>query len=161
MFVIQPYGQSDFPSLVKFVADLQEHERRHERNLRPGKDIGEDYAHLILQNVAEKDGVMLFAQAPDHALGFICAWKESDDDPLLEPEARDHAYISDLFVIESCRGLGVAHQLIVAAEASMRIKGCRSVRVCAKASNSEALRFYALQGYGPYEIIYLKFLETG
>lgn len=158
MFTIKPYHQSNFPLLAHFVSNLQDHERKREPDLRQGADIASDYARLLVERVAEDAGTIFFAWASEEALGFVCVWKDRDDDPLLQEMASSHAYISDLFVIEQWRGKGVAHALLVAAEEAMQTKGCVRVRVCAKASNSEAVRFYSDNGYSPYEIVYAKTL---
>lgn len=158
MFTIRPYQQTDFPLLAHFVSNLQDHERKREPDLRPGADIANDYARLLVERVSENGGEILFAWAFDEPLGFVCVWKDRDDDPLLHETARNHAYISDLFLIEKWRGKGVAHALLGAAEEALRTKGCIRVRVCAKASNSQATRFYSHNGYRPYEIVYSKSL---
>lgn len=159
-FTIEPYQQSDLASLVQFVSHLQDHEAKREPDLRPGEDIGEEYALSLLGRAAGDNGTILVARAGDEVLGFISVWKDRDDDLLLREAARSHAYISDLFVVEGMRGKGIARALLAAAESAMQAKGCRRIRVCAKATNPEAVRFYGRLGYRPYEIVYSKLLQA-
>jgi len=153
MFTIEPYQQKDFPVLVSFVVSLQEHERQTVPALKPGAEIGAEYAASILKNVAENAGIILIARAAEQAVGFVSAWIDKDDDPLLQDNVRDHAYVSDIFVTTEWRAKGVGRALLDAIEMTMAAKGCRLIRVCAKATNQQALHFYQSYGFSSYEVI--------
>ena len=159
MFRIEPYQPADLPSVVAFVAAIQEIERASVPELKPGSEIGSDYAGLILGKAAERDGIVLMARSRDEAIGFVCAWIETDEDPCLREEARRHAYVSDIFVVESWWRRGVGRALLAAIESAMRERGCRRARLCAKATNLAALKSYAATGYAPYEVILSKAID--
>ena len=160
-FTIELFAPSDFVTLVEFVAAIQEHERAAVPELKTGPEIGADYARFLVETTAKQNGVLLFAKDNGEALGFISAWVAIDDDPLVQDQARDHAYVSDIFVVGSRRGQGVAQALLAAAEAALHAKGCRRMRVCSKASNLPAVKFYESCGFRPYEIIFSKELKLG
>jgi ribosomal protein S18 acetylase RimI-like enzyme len=160
MFEIVPYRSSDLETMVQFVDAIQEHERAAVPELKPGPDIGPLYTERLVRNVSNQDGCILMAKAGGRAIGFVCAWKEVDDDPLLREEMRAHAYISDIYVVESWRRRGVAAGLLAAIEAAMFKRGSTQIRVCAKAGNALATRCYSRAGYRPYEIIFSKPLSA-
>jgi ribosomal protein S18 acetylase RimI-like enzyme len=158
MFEIVRYSPSDHEDLIRFVEAIQEHERAAVPELKPGPEIGSLYARTLVRNVSNEDGCILMARARGQAIGFVCAWKEVDDDALLREEMRAHALISDIFVVEDWRQRGVAAGLLAAIEAAMLERGATQIRVCAKAANALATGCYNRAGYRPYEIIFWKSL---
>jgi ribosomal protein S18 acetylase RimI-like enzyme len=159
VFTIDPYTPADFSVLVGFVSAIQEHERMTVPELKSGREIGDQYATSLVHTVQEQSGVLLLAKDKGEPLGFVCAWIATDPDPLVQDEAREHAYVSDIFVTDARRREGVAHALLAAAEAAFLAKGCRHVRVCSKATNRVAIKFYESCGFGPYEVIFSKELK--
>jgi ribosomal protein S18 acetylase RimI-like enzyme len=159
MVQIVPYQPTDRDTLIAFVEAIQEHERIDVPGLKPGPHIGASYAELLLLRVGERNGCMLLAQEEGRAIGFACAWMDEDDDPLLEDGVREHAYISDVYVEEASRRMGIASALLIAIEEQMRDRGCQRIRICTKAANTVAVQCYRTSGYIPYEIIFSKELS--
>jgi GNAT superfamily N-acetyltransferase len=153
---IDSFRPSDLRWIVSFVEAIQEHERAGVPELKPGSEIGSAYAERLVRTIAARNGVILVARAAEEKVGFACAWLEHDDDPLLREDARAHAYVSDIFVVEEWRRRGVAGQLLEAVEAEMRKRGCRRMRINAKAGNAAGLRFYEAVGYRAYEVTFTK-----
>jgi len=153
---IEPYTLDDFGTLQAFVAAIQDHEREHVPELKSGDEIGHAYAQLLLDNVAEKQGLILVAWEGSEPVALICGWIAEDDDMLLRDEARSHAYVSDLFVAGSHRRRGLAGQMLKEFEKEMRLRGCRRIRICTKATNTSATQCYEANGFMPYEILLSK-----
>jgi ribosomal protein S18 acetylase RimI-like enzyme len=158
-FAIEPFTEGDFETLVDFVAAIQEHERATVSTLKSGIEIGAGYARFLVETTAKQNGVLFFAKERRQTLGFISAWVAIDDDLLVQDQARHHGYVSDIFVVNSRRGKGIAQALLAAAEAALHAKGCRRMRICSKASNLPAIKFYESCGFRPYEIIFSKELS--
>jgi GNAT superfamily N-acetyltransferase len=156
---IEPFRPQDAATVVAFVAALQDYEREFVAELKPGADIGQSYADLLLLTAAERGGVTLMARAGMQTIGFVCAFIDEDHDMLLREDARQHALISDIFVIAGWRRRGVARALLQAAEDAMRERGCRRIRIRSKAANHAAVIFYEHAGYRPYEIVFSKPIE--
>lgn len=161
MIRIERFDPADLPAVTEFVAAIQEHERAVAPDLKPGDEIGPGYAEMLLRAVADRNGLILLAREREGAVGFVCAWIDADDDPLLRDDARAHAYVSDLYVRDEWRRNGVGRMLLHAIEAAMRERGCRRIRICSKAGNLAALQCYAALGYEPYEVILSKTVEPG
>lgn len=159
MIRVEEYQPADLATVTAFVEAIQEHERAMAPELKPGHEIGDSYTADLLRSVAAQRGAILLARASGETIGFACAWVEVEDDPLLREEARPHAYVSDLFVVDTWRRQGVARLLMDALEVRLRRGGCRRIRVCSKAGNVMALDCYAAMGYRPYEVIFSKSLE--
>jgi ribosomal protein S18 acetylase RimI-like enzyme len=159
MVAIELYKPSDFDSVKSFVEAIQEHERKFVPELRTGVEISDLYVKSLIDNVNQKQGVCLIARDDDTNIGFAAAWLAEDDDPLLQQEARTHAYVSDMFVSESWRRRGIARQLLQAIETEMKRRGCKRIRLFSKAGNLSALKCYEANDYKAYEIILSKVLS--
>ena len=159
MIRIEPYQPADLPAVRAFVEAIQEHERARVPELKPGREICTSYAAMLLDQVAGRNGAILMARTGAQTIGFVCAWLAQDADPLLSDAARAHAYVSDLFVLESHRRQGVARLLLTRIEQEMRRRGCQRIRIVSKASNLIALACYEAAGYRPYEVILSKPLD--
>jgi GNAT superfamily N-acetyltransferase len=153
---IEPYRASDLPAVIAFVEAVQEYEREQVPALKAGADIGPSYAEHILNRVRNRNGLILLAKSDEKPIGLICAWIDEDDDMLLCDDMRRHAYVSDVFVVDDWRREGVGGTLLAAIESYMRQRGCLRMRVCSKAANATALKFYEAAGYRPYEVIFAK-----
>ena len=159
MVSIDVFQPPDLAAITRFVEAIQEHERLSAPELRVGSEIGPSYVELLIRRAAEKTGHLLIAREESRAVGFVCAWVEIDDDPLLRDDARAYAYISDIFVDPEWRRRGVAGRLLVAIEDRMHAQGCRRMRLCSKAANRLAIDFYEKAGYRPHEIVFAKMLD--
>lgn len=156
MITVEHYQQSDFSAIKGFVESIQEYEKIKVPELKPGTEIGQVYAEDLIRTVADRRGIILVARMDRLAIGFVCAWVDVDEDPLLRENFREHAYISDLFVVEEWRRRGIARALLQSVEREMRDQGCQRIRICTKATNQTALDCYLANGYSAYEIVLSK-----
>ena len=85
-------------------------------------------------------------------IGFACAWVDEDHDMLLDERFRRHARVSDVFVVAPWRRRGIGRLLLRAIEDDMRRRGCRQMRIMAKAGNLAAMKCYEAAGLRPYEL---------
>ena len=156
---IDAFEDGDLAAITRFVEAIQEHERLGVPELRAGSEIGPSYVELLIRTAAERTGHILMAREESRAIGFVCAWVEMDDDPLLRDDARVYAYVSDIFVEPDWRRHGVAGRLLNAIEDRMYAQGCRRMRICSKAANRLAVGFYEQAGYRPHEIVFAKMIN--
>jgi GNAT superfamily N-acetyltransferase len=76
--------------------------------------------------------------------------------PALFPDA--YAEITELFVEEQYRRLGIGRQLVAFAEEMARAAGARSMLILTNYYNHPAQQLYRSQGYEPYDIALFKSL---
>lgn len=161
MIEFRHFEERDKGVIKQFIESLQEYERAIIPELKAGSEIAHDYTLGLIDSVARKDGVLMLALFDEEPIGFACAWKETDDDFLLQDNEREHAYISDLFIDEKYRRKGFAGLLIAAIEAEMRQRNCKRIRICCKTTNHAALNCYLSSGFSAYETILSKPLNYG
>jgi GNAT superfamily N-acetyltransferase len=101
---------------------------------------------------SQHDGSMVMARHGSEPVGFACAWVDEDDDMLLGERFRRHARVSDMFVAEPWRRRGIARLLLRTIENEMRRRGCRQMRIMAKAGNRAAMACYEAAGLRSYEV---------
>ena len=150
---IEPYRPEDRAAVEAFNAATQEHERVLAPDLKTGDEIAVPYTAETLRRVAENNGVILMARDGARAVGFICAYVDSDDDMLLGEHARQHGYVCDLFVEREYRRRGIARRLLQEVEDALRARGCTRMRICSKARNHAAVQCYENFAFRAYEVI--------
>lgn len=153
---IRPYrGDVDFPGLVAFIAMQYEHERERQMAGRVhGGKIAPQYAQELIAAVEGRRGCLLIADVEATPVGFIAAYCASDPDPVLQEEAREHAYVRDLFVLPMWRRMGVATRLIHEAEAHFRTVGITRLRLAGAAQNEAMLCLVVALNFHPYAAVY-------
>jgi ribosomal protein S18 acetylase RimI-like enzyme len=159
MVQIEPYRPEHRRDIVSFVAAIQETERALVPQLKPAADIAAQYAEWLLRMTSQHDGTTVMAYDGNEPIGFACAWVDEDDDMLLDEQFRRHARVSDVFVAEPWRRRGIGRLLLRAIEDEMSRRGCRQMRIMAKADNLAALRCYEAAGFCSYEVTLWKAIE--
>ena len=89
---------------------------------------------------SENDTVMVAVQS-----GNVVAWIHLSRIPSMEGDP--FAEIRGFVVTESQRGTGVGTELVSAAEAWARERGCRKIRVRSNVVRAETRRFYENRGF--------------
>lgn len=177
--VIDDATAADRPTLIRFMAALQEFERALEPNRLPGADCAEDHLRALLAWVDESGGGVLVARengpprgkAPEGAnvrereagaaLGFILFGIEEEFGRYVLPENQRVGKLSDLYVVEAARGRGVGRALVAAAERRLLEAGVRRVEVSAVIGNRAARAAYEALGYAPSLVTLARALPTG
>jgi hypothetical protein len=72
MLTIDAFRVSDLAVVISYVEAIQEHERIGVPDLKPGREIGADYAQMLIRTVAERNGCILLARMETDSVGFAC-----------------------------------------------------------------------------------------
>ncbi len=154
----RPAQPADRPTLVEFMAELQEFERALYSNRTEGYSMAEAHLVYLEELVRLQNGQILVAEQAGQRLGFLVCFIETLDDGdlhVVEAERRS-GFISDLYVIPAARGQGVGKALLQAAEAHFRDLGLTTIQLTALFNNHTARRVYDGSGYELYEVVYAK-----
>ena len=148
-FGVRPYDpHTDAAALRTAFVELQEAERALDPYMPQGEEVVDVYLERLLEQCAQSDGEIYVAV--DEETGAVAGYVavlgelesiEPDDDPA------PYAYLSDLIVLSSYRGRGIASKLADAAEQHARARGMTRIRLQVLAKNSGARRLYERAGY--------------
>jgi GNAT superfamily N-acetyltransferase len=147
----------DKSAALSFILGSQqyEHEVEPDRRLDPAV-AGEHYAALT-KRIGTNKGRIFVADDDGRAIGWAVFLVEESPVFVVE-EQRSHGYISELFVSEAARGLGIGQALIAACEDEARRLGLGHIMIGVLARNTRAADIYARAGYSPYTAELRKYL---
>jgi GNAT superfamily N-acetyltransferase len=114
-------------------------------------DTADDYA---LSN----DGGRLVAELDGRVVGFLY-FVVRDDDLYIRPGQRRFAHVSELFVLEACRGRGISRALMDEAERLARERGAKRFTIGVLVGNDGAEAAYRAMGFAPYHTRLSKVLD--
>lgn len=155
--LIRPFRESDLPALEQCIVEMQEFERGIDPRLRRGTEMASAYTAELRERCANQDGVILVAVLDGAVTGFVAVQARVPYDGLDDPPG-EHALISDLTVLPEYRRKGAGRALLEAAEAHVRRRGSRELRIGVLAGNAGAKRVYQAAGFRPYLEILHKIL---
>lgn len=158
--VIRPYRASDRATVIAMGEALQDFECRLHPNRERGALVAERYFDDIEPAIRQSAGRILLAEVGGETVGFIACLLGEPNDLQIKPEWEPYGYICDLYVAEAHRRGGIARHLIEAAERHLALQGAKRVTVVALAANAPACATYRGLGYGDYEVIFEKVLDS-
>ena len=156
---IREAGTTDRPALEDCVAELQAFEQSIEPNRVDPAAIRGIYLNDLLAECSQKSGSILVAELAGRVVGFVCVLCRVDSQDIIEKE-REHAYITDLVVLESFRRSGAGAELMRAAETLAQSRGATRIRVGVLAANSGAHRLYHKLGYSDQAVALEKRIDA-
>ncbi len=156
-FIIRDAQPTDRSYFLAFIIELQRFESVFEPNRRLDSPVGEEYLALLEKDVAAA-GKIFVAEQDGAPVGWGIV-VEVDDDVYVVAEERRHAYISELFVVEAVRGMGVGRALIAACEDWARARKLNVVQIGVLPGNVRAKATYERAGYGHYALQLRKYLK--
>jgi ribosomal protein S18 acetylase RimI-like enzyme len=126
--VIRRAEPSDWPNLLKAVAELQDYERKlHDARL-PGEEIADAYTRWMLSS-ADGGGLVLVAEDGDEFLGFAAGWIEHEENVAETADSNRFGFISDICILAKYRGKRIANQLLEAIISHFDSTGIMRIRV--------------------------------
>ena len=156
--VIRPAKTSDRPALRLAIIELQEFERRLHGTRRPGEEVANAYLDWMLRQAAE-GGAVLVAEIDGMVIGFVAGWIERTDNIAETADSNRVGYISDICVLPSHRGQGIAGQLLDNISKQLGAAGVTRIRIGSLADNRSARSSYERAGFVPYEVVYEKVIS--
>jgi GNAT superfamily N-acetyltransferase len=146
--VIRAARPEDREALIEQFRDLNLYEEpisNDRRTDRAGAEAGLAEAEA---KVAEKEGVKLVAEVDGRVVGYLFLIFDRHAVYVRE-EKRDHAHVTDLFVLEELRGRGIGRALLLEAERVAEARGVDHMTIGVLTGNLPAERAYARFGFRP------------
>jgi len=146
---IRPYALDDREALVEQFLGLNRYEEPLARNRRTDRTGAAECLDAALERVSETDGVALVAEFDGRVVGHLFLVFERDAVYVRE-DLRPYGYVSELFVREGDRGLGIGKALMAEAERLTAERGLVRLMVGVLAGNTPAATLYARLGFTPH-----------
>ena len=156
---VRPYDQArDAEPLRALIIEHQDFHRGLEPSWPEGKTIIDAYVRFLTAQCAAHDGRIMLAERSGVIVGFICvvssARNDSPDDPAT------FAWVHDVFVRPEHRRQGVGATLLAEAEAFVRSRGARELRLGVLDRNDHARGMYRGLGFRDYVRVLTKPIEA-
>jgi GNAT superfamily N-acetyltransferase len=153
MIEIRDYvAERDREGLCACVIELQDYERALDPRMPAGATIADAYPEEMEEECAKQRGTVLVAADAERIVGFACVLARVLEEHPAEA-LREYALITDLVVLPSHRGRGIARRLIDGAQSFARSSGARWLRINVLAMNSAARALYADLDFREIEIV--------
>ena len=146
--------------MLGLVREVQVAESAYFDRKRPADEIGDWYVDRLLESSRLHNGKLLVATHANEVCGYASILTTVKDD---EPDEIDYsyAYVQDLVVTESLRGIGIGTRLLEECEVIARACGARWLRLDVLAANHGAVRLYESRGLKPLYLSMEKPLHQG
>jgi GNAT superfamily N-acetyltransferase len=132
--------------------ELQDYERALDPRMPAGAAIADAYPEEMAEECAKQRGAVFVAADADRIVGYVCVLARVIEKYASEP-LREYALVTDLVVLASHRGRGIARRLIDRAQSFARESGAHWLRISVLAQNTAARTIYADLGFHEYEIV--------
>lgn len=152
---------ADRQAALSFIMGSQRYEHDVEPNRRLDPAVADEYFAELVEELARKQGRAFVAEREGQEDGQVIGWGVLvvEEGPVfVTEEERRYGYITELFVNEAARGLGVGQALIAACEEEARARGLRQIMIGALSANRRAMDIYGRAGYRPYTAELRKYL---
>ena len=146
---VRPYeAPRDVEALRALNVEHQDFSRALEPSWPPGKSVVDQYVAFLEHECSARDGCVFMAEVDGKVVGFVCAVSATRNDSPDDPAT--FAWIHDIFVRPAYRRRGVATALMAAAEAFVRSRGARELRLGVIDRNADARTLYRGLGFRDY-----------
>jgi ribosomal protein S18 acetylase RimI-like enzyme len=144
--------------MSKMMRKLHEHEYQLYDKTASWDDIEESYMRHVIAMQEEGEGLCLVAYVNNEPAGFIFGYLEEQDDSNFEIYHGKELYVSDGYIYEAHRRLGLYSKLNEALEQHFVSKGVKRIIRFARVNNIRMREFMEKQGYAVTRLLYEKWL---
>lgn len=147
--LIRPCTSDDREALVEQFLSLNRYEETLARNRRIDEQGAAECLDAALERVATTDGAALVAELDGRVMGHLFFIVEQDAIYVRE-DLRPYGYVSELFVRNEARNLGIGKALMAEAERLTAARGLARLMVGVLEGNTAAAALYARLGFTPH-----------
>ncbi len=150
--------ENEYGLISNMMAGLHANEQQLNPNTAPWPEIESAYMRHVIETQEECSGVCLVAFVDGSPAGFIFGYLEEQDDSRIEVDTGDILYVSDGYVHEAYRRLGIYRKLNDVLEEHYTADGVRRITRFTLAANIAMQRFLESEGYKVTRFLYEKWL---
>jgi ribosomal protein S18 acetylase RimI-like enzyme len=148
--------ENEYGLISNMMAGLHANEQLLNPNTAPWPEIESAYMRHVIEMQNECEGVCLVAYVGDSPAGFIFGYLEEQDDSRIEVDTGDFLYVSDGYVHEAFRRLGIYRKLNDALEKHYTTQGVMLITRFTLAANVAMQHFLESEGYKVTRLLYEK-----
>jgi GNAT superfamily N-acetyltransferase len=146
------------PRLLEFIMGSQAFEHAIEPDRRLDARVADDYYAELVPRALKRNGRILVADAAREGLVGWAVVHEQENEVFVVEDERLYGYVSELFVAETARGIGVGRALLAACDDWGRERKLKLMMIGVLAGNRRAAEIYAQAGFAPYALQLRKYL---
>jgi GNAT superfamily N-acetyltransferase len=147
VFKIRPYQYGDESEVVLLTRELQTHELSLYDRMSPPREIGSWYVSRFLREARQSGGDLIVGELDRRIVGCATLFVRQSSATVLDEVFYTYAYVGDLIVTKSARGLGIGAALLEECERLARAAGEKWLRITALAANRETVQIYHRFGF--------------
>jgi ribosomal protein S18 acetylase RimI-like enzyme len=147
-----------FDEVSALMHELHVHEHSLFDKTAPWKEIETSYMRHVIAMQEQCDGLCLTAYADKMAVGFIFGYIEEQDDSRIEIHEGKELYVSDGYVKEEYRRLGIYRMLNDRLEQHYIDKGIKRIIRFTLVNNTNMRQFLENEEYSVTRLLYEKWL---
>ena len=157
--VIEPIVIADHYGVIsKMMHELHVHEHSLFDKTAHWADIETSYMRHVMNMQEQCEGLCLVAYVNGEPAGFIFGYVEEQDDSRIEIHEGNELYVSDGYVKEEHRRLGIYRMLNAALEQHFINKGIKRIIRFTLVNNTNMRQLLDSEGYGVTRLLYEKWL---
>jgi ribosomal protein S18 acetylase RimI-like enzyme len=158
-FTIRKIKISDHLSIVdELVGELHVSEKEMNEKTADWSKIRKHYLRFMTDCEEENDGTFLIADVNGKAVGFLFGYIDEKDDSNFELGDADDLYVSEGYVKQEYRKLGIYSALNKAFEETYKDYNIRKIYRFTLCNNYTMQSWLDKQGYQPMRLLYEKWL---
>jgi ribosomal protein S18 acetylase RimI-like enzyme len=145
---------------MDYICDLLAYEKQIDPGRVNGNLIAQPYLDYLLEKCSQTNGaVFVLERIALEVCGYACVFSHYNSESMIDTHPV-YAFISDIYIHPSCRGLGAGQTLLAAAEQWAQSQGATMLKLSVLSGNIEAREFYSKRGFGEHEIQLQKSLSS-
>jgi len=158
--VIEPIIISEHYGVIsRMMHELHIHEHSLFDKTAQWPDIETSYMRHVMTMQEQSEGLCLMAYVNNEPVGFIFGYVEEQDDSRIEIHEGKELYVSDGYVKEEHRRLGIYRLLNAALEQHYINKGIKRIIRFTLVNNTGMRQFLDSEDYSVTRLLYEKWLE--
>ncbi len=150
--------KKNYETISSMMRGLHVNERRLHDKTALWEEIEESYMRHVIEMQEDCDGLCLVVYVNDVAAGFIFGYVEEEDDSRIEEYTGRILYVSDGYVREEYRRMGIYSMLNTELERHYIDRGIKRIVRYTLAGNDNMHGFLKKEGYAATRVVYEKWL---